>query len=431
MKPKILLTLCLACGIYAAAQERSEIIREEKDVPPYVLPGILVTKDGHKITTVEEWETIRRPELLKLFEDQVYGKVPDTRVKVTHKLTRYNKDALSGKARIKEITFTVSNQALDLKFVMVIFLPEHANGKVPLFLCLNFTGNHTVSADTTISVTSAWVQNSTENGIFNNTATEKSRGTSASNYPIETILARGYGFATIYYGEVDPDFDDDFKNGLQPLFYKPGQVRPAPGEWGSIGAWAWSLGRAMDYFETDADIDARKIAVLGHSRLGKTALWAGALDQRFAMVISNNSGCGGAALSKRIFGEDVATINSVFPHWFCDNFNTYNHNEAALPVDQHELIGLIAPRPVYIASAEDDAWADPLGEYLSGYYGSEVYRLYGFKALENIRMPQTDQPVKQGFVGYHIRKGAHDLSGYDWMQYLDFADYHFKNHGHE
>ncbi|OGD22218.1 MAG: acetylxylan esterase [Candidatus Aminicenantes bacterium RBG_16_63_16] len=409
-----------------AGQEPTKVIYDEKDVPPYTLPEALVAGGGKRVTTAEEWITVRRPEVLELFSSQVYGRVPRADVKTEFLPGRTDRSALGGAAVRKEITIRFTRGALSHAISLLLYLPAGAKKPVPVFLGLNFAGNHTISSDPGISVTKSWVPTDVESGVMDHAATPLSRGVASSSWPVARILERGYGLATIYYGDIDPDFDDGFKNGIHPLFYAAAQIKPAPDQWGSIAAWAWGLSRAMDYLETDPDVDASRAAVLGHSRLGKTALWAGATDPRFALVISNNSGCGGAALSKRIFGETVGIINDQFPHWFCGNFKKYSNNEPALPVDQHLLIALIAPRSVYVASAEQDGWADPKGEYLSAFHAGSVYKLFGKTVLTSESMPTVNRPVIRQDVGYHVRSGEHALSRYDWERYLDFADYHFR-----
>lgn len=385
------------------------------------LPELLVGEHGDEINSASGWEQFRRTEILELFRDHVYGRVPETDLTSTHRVKFEDREALGGSAVLKEVDllFCKGDDSLDVS--VLIFLPKDVSGPVPLFVGLNFYGNHTIHPDPQISISNSWTRNNEEYGISHHRLTEDSRGVRASRWPVELILSRGYGLATIFYGDIDPDFDDGFKNGIQGLVNQ-GKEKRTEHSWGSISAWAWGLSRAMDYFEEDAEIDAGRIAVLGHSRLGKTSLWAGALDERFALVISNNSGCGGAALSRRAYGERVERINAVFPHWFADKFKAYSNNEAALPVDQHMLMALIAPRPLYVASAEEDSWADPYGEYLSLYYGSPVYGLYGSPPLDNAQLPEVDQPLRQGSLGYHLRTGKHDLTRYDWEQYLDFAD---------
>jgi hypothetical protein len=393
---------------------------EDQDALLAPLPELLRSQDGSSIETAGEWEQIRHGELVELFTEQMYGRVPDTPVYIRHRLKFSDEEALKGLARMKEVDLEIVHDSDTLNISLLIFLPADRAGPVPLFLGLNFNGNHCIHPDPQISVTESWVRNNVDLGITDNRATEASRGASASRWPVELILSRGYGLATMYYGDIDPDYDDGFRNGIHALM----DEQRDSSSWGSIAAWAWGLSRAMDYFEKDADIDQHRVAVMGHSRLGKTSLWAGAQDERFALVISNNSGCGGAALSLRAHGETVSRINHAFPHWFAASFSVYNDKEAELPFDQHMLMALMAPRPLYVASAVEDDWADPRGEFLSLYYGSQAYKLYGEEALSDLTMPELNQPVKAGRVAYHIRTGKHDVTRYDWQQYLDFADQH-------
>lgn len=389
---------------FAGTAQQTPVNYDESKIPPYTLPDLLVTDSGERITTVQGWEEIRRPELLARFADQMYGITPTEKIEVSYQKVDDTHNALDGMATRKQIVFTFTKGNLTKQATLLLYLPNYVKEKAAVFFAFNFKGNQAVHPDPAIRPTS-----------------ETSRGEAASRWPLETIVSAGYGVATMDYNEFYPDRPDGAAESILPFFgYKEGEEAPG-NQWQALGAWAWGMSRALDYFETDWQVDASRILLLGHSRLGKAALWAAAQDPRFALVISNCSGCGGAALSRRTVGETVEAVTDRFPYWFCRNFKQYSRNEAALPFDQHALIALIAPRPVYVASAEEDRWADPKGEFLSALYAGEVYRLYGWQGLQEKEMPPLNQPAGNR-IGYHIRSGKHDVTEFDWRQYIRFAD---------
>ncbi len=400
---------------------------DESKIPEFTLPDPLVTEGGKPVTDAETWNSVRRPEILKLFQSQVYGRGPKP-CPIRHELVSTKNDAAGGKAVRREVDvfFGESDDATSMR--LLIYSPKTVE-KAPAFLGLNFKGNHSIDPDPSISLNKNWMRKG-EGTSEDHRATEAARGISSSRWPVEMIVDRGYALVTIYYGDIDPDFDDGFENGIHGQFQSETESIPQGEKWGSIAAWAYGLSRALDYLQQDDRIDADRVAVIGHSRLGKTSLWTGATDTRFKMVVSNNSGCGGAALSRRAIGETIGRINTSFPHWFCDNYLQYNLKENECPVDQHQLISLIAPRAVYVASATEDRWADPKGEFLSAAAADPIYRLLGTDGFGGdsvpSEMPAANQAVKQGTIGYHLRAGRHDVTSYDWAQYLDFADRHLR-----
>lgn len=412
-------TFILSFSICSASLAQFEPNYDENKVPEFKLPDPLKSFNGKKIRNVKKWEKTRRPELLEFFTENVYGAIPGELEMSSFEIVEKGDNAINGKAKRKQIELSFENGEHTLDFTILLYLPKQVE-KAPLFLAYNFYGNHSITNDVDVIISEAWASNNPSIGIVHNQLTEQSRGVRTHRWAIEKIINAGYGLAVMYYGEIDPD-KNDFSDGIHPFFYVDDQQQPARNEWGSIAAWAWGCSRAMDYLEKDIHVDASKVIVFGHSRLGKTALWAGANDERFAGVISNNSGCGGAALSKRRIGETVWRINKNFPHWFCRNFKNYSKAEDTLPVDQHQLIALIAPRPVYVASAEDDRWADPKGEFLSCFYASPVYELYNKQGIKQENMPEVNQPI-QNTVAYHIRSGKHDVTDFDWEQYIKWAN---------
>lgn len=417
----LLLCMPLLLPLKLFAQTMVSNTSEEK-VPSYTLPDPLLGSDGKKITTAAAWNQRQRPLIFHLFEENVYGRFPQKKLPLHFKLREKNLHALNNLAVRKQVRIYLLPSDSSIYMDLLVYLPANAKGPVPVFTGYNFSGNHTVMPDTGILLSQSWLPSKAK-GAVNNRATDSARGTDTSQWQLREILSHGYGIAVAYYGDIEPDHPDGWKTGIRTTLATALQIKPE--EWSAIGAWAWGLACVMNYLETDKDIDAKRVALIGHSRLGKAALWAGAADKRFAIVVSNESGEGGAALSKRWYGETVAIINQKFPHWFAASYKKYNDNTAALPVDQHMLLALMAPRPLYVASAEGDQWSDPKGEFLSAQYVGAVYALFGKKGLGEGNMPGLQQPLGET-VRYHIRAGRHDVTLYDWQQYLHFADGYWK-----
>lgn len=399
---------------------------DESKVAHYTLPDPLVLADGSKVADAKTWREKRRPELLNLFRTHMYGRSPAKPATLVYEAGTIDTKALGGKATRKEIHILLDGKKGGHRMTLLLYLPNHTQSPVPVFLGMNFEGNHTINDDPGITLAGQWAWDTKENTDKLLKPAESTRGKSISRWPLEMVLARGYAVATVARADVEPDYATGWKHGLRAALSKEGAATQwKPDDWGAVAAWGWGLSRALDYLETNKAVDSKRVALIGHSRLGKAALWAGAEDERFAIVISNNSGEGGAALARRNFGETVERINTSFPHWFCGNFKQYNQAVDRLPVDQHQLIALIAPRPVYIASAEEDKWADPKGEFLSAKHAEPVYRLLGKGGLGVADWPPMNKPVGDT-IGYHLRTGKHDVTDYDWAQYLDFADRHFR-----
>ena len=388
----------------ASAQFPSDSANEtESKVIPYTLPDPLMMLNGKRVKDSTEWMKTQRAYIYQLFEKNVYGRYPVQKINVRYKIREESKQALGGIALRRQIRIYLKQSDTSAHIDVLMYLPANSKGKAPVFVGLNFNGN-------------AAIQNDPE--ILTNSNNKVSRGASSSRWPVKTIIENGFGLVTACYNDIEIDNKDGWKTGVRTKLQNNLKIKPE--EWGAIGAWAWGLSRIMDYLETDKDIDQNKVAVIGHSRLGKTALWAGASDPRFSLVISNESGEGGAALARRWFGETLYLINKNFPHWFIDAYKSYNQNVFGLPVDQHELLALIAPRPLYVASAAGDLWSDPKGEFLSAWHAGEVYSLFGQEGVGTDEMPALDHPVGHR-INYHIRTGKHDVTSFDWQQYIRFA----------
>jgi hypothetical protein len=420
---------------------------DEAKVPAFSLPDSLLRADGERIGDSAAWLASRRSEIVRLFENHVYGISPWAFGPLEFDVVRRETDAVQGSAVLKEIDISFGDRHPGPAIHVLLFVPKRAPKPVPVFLGLNFLGNHTVHPDARIGIRGQWQALSRYSAPEQVLPPARTRGADSPRWPIASLLERGYAVATAHYEDLEPDFPGGWRYGIRallpapslgsgapdssatPLFRKrsasfAGPPWARPNDWGAIAAWGWGASRILDYLENDPDIRASRAVLFGHSRLAKAALWAGARDDRFAIVAANDSGPGGAALSRRRYGETIKILNKVRPHWFCRGFAEYNDKENELPVDQHMLVGLMAPRPVYISSAADDLPSDPRGEFLSASEAGKVYALFGLAGLPAGEMPGLDEPVGDT-IGYHVRSGRHDLTSYDWAQFIRFADRHF------
>jgi hypothetical protein len=395
MKTLLSLLLIFPFALNLHAQRPASTNYDETKVPEYTLPAVLTTSAGKKVRSAKAWEKTRQPEVLGLFAENIYGQMPLKYDRITYSITHEEKNSMNGKAHLKEVLIEVFNKNKSVKINLTLFIPNQKTGPVPVFLLIN--------------------NRPKEN-------TDPTRTIKSEFWPAEVLIDGGYAIAAFQVNDLAPDNKETFMNGALQLY--PEQLNADNGM-RAIGAWAWGASRVMDYFETDAQLDKKRVAVTGHSRGGKASLWAAANDQRFALCISNCSGNSGAALARRQFGERVKVINTVFPHWFNTNYKKYNDYEDQLPVDQHMLISMIAPRPVYATNASEDLWADPKGTFLALKNAEEVYGLYGLKSALPEVQPELNNPIIASPLAYHNREGKHDLTVYDWKQFIRFADYHY------
>jgi len=392
-------------------------------------PDPLILASGAEVRDADAFERKRRPEIVNLFEEHVYGKTPTSKIPLQVVRTARDDHALHGLATRIQTTVTLGPSG-ERTWHILEYLPNGRTGTVPLFVGLNFDGNQTVANDPGIELNPVWVPDPSLKLLH--LAKElmphvlikpddKTRGSAAAQWQVEEIVSRGYGLATMYAGEIEPDFIGGIGYGIRPLFFAKTESLPAADDWGAIGAWAWGMSRIVDVLSKDPDVDSNRIIAFGFSRFAKTALWAAAQDPRFAAAISGESGQAGATLSHRKHGESIDHLMLAFPYWFCANYQRYLGKADELPVDGHLLLSLIAPRPLCVASAIDDPFSDAEGEFLSAKAVTRVYSLFGETGVTVQSMPALNQPTGDT-VTYYVRTGGHDVTEYDWDQYLSFAD---------
>lgn len=374
------------------------------------------------LTTASRWVEQRRPELLRLFAENVYGETPTSLGKAQFNSIETRPNALDGIATRRLVHLSLPEVPGWQGMEVMLYVPNHRQGPVPCFVGLSFGGNHAVSTEPDVPLSTRWMDDLEGTFIVDFRATERSRATESHRWPLKRILAHGFALATAYYGDVEPDHPDGWRSGLRAAASPHGaETVWRDSDWGAIAAWAFGMRCIADYLETDPAIDASHLAAIGHSRLAKAALWAAAQDERFGLAIANDAGEGGTALMRRNFGQTTASLTAEFPHWFARRYASWADRPADCPVDQHMLLALIAPRLLYVASANLDYWADPRGEFLATRAASAAWTLFGKHGMDVDEQPPANTPVGD-CVGYHLRAGRHDLTEYDWLRFLEFAE---------
>jgi hypothetical protein len=414
----LVLILASVPGEAAAKQDHTNL--DEAKVGEYKLPPLLETQDGKPVRTAAQWKSKRRPEILRLYEEHVHGQTPAGLPRdLSFTVVEEDRRALGGLAHRKQIEVRFSKKPDAPVMHILLYTPAAARRPVPVFLGLHFNGNWAIVDDPGVRLYDTW-DRKTQKRVT--PAPDVKRGTS-KEWDVPLVLSRGYGIAAIYYGDIEPDFPEGagLPFGVRPLFWKEGQTARAPGDWGAIGAWAWGLSRGLDYLLKDRAVDGKRVIAFGQSRLGKTVLWAGAQDQRFAMVVASCSGEGGAALSRRDYGENLDNMTTTYLYQFSENFKQYHKNWNELPVDAHMLVALMAPRPVLLNTGSEDKWSDPRGEFLAAQAASPAWALFGKKGLLGEAQPAPDVPLLRD-LAFHEHTGRHAILATDWKVFLDYAD---------
>jgi hypothetical protein len=380
----------------------------------WMLPDPFVLSDGEAVKDARTWMSRRRPEILGLFEREIYGQAPGRPEGESFEVVEHG-EAFGGTAQRKQIVVHLGQG--DRKFNVVLYLPAAAQKPVPVILCFSFYPLQWATQDPAVKM-------QYDRDLYTRRIAPGNNPNIAKSFHIDWVLAHGYGIAIVYYQEIDPDFAGGLTNGVRAGYLPAGQTNLNPDQWGTIAAWAWGASRAMDYLQTDAQVDGGRVAIMGHSRLGKTALWTGAIDPRFSMVFACSSGRGGASLARRNFGESIGDLAQRYGYQFCGNFQKYAHHEIDMPVDSHELIGLIAPRPIFLATASHDLHYDPMGEWYAAIAAGPIYELLGKQGLGTVSPPALDSAIMHD-IGYHCHSGKHEVTALDWQHILQFADMHW------